>query len=366
MHRHLCAISAYPSERGFDLSRIPANASVAALAAGLATAHKAYGTHKGGSKLPTCVLMLVQDEERNVFDQRHLEYELLERHQVPMFRLPFSRITQETDAHDAADRALIFRPPHGTQAYEVSVVYFRAGYSPDDYQDAIPAWIGRYRIERSAAIKCPSVLTHLAGCKKIQQVLASPSSALLERFLPHHTSMRERVRQTFTSIYPLDDSAAGRKARRLALDPVTAQHYVLKPQREGGGNNIYRGKIPAFLRALPQSRWKGYILMEIIEPPPARNTILRNGRLETGAVISELGVYGVCLWRQPWRASLPQDSSRSAHDDDDGVRHTDDDDGEILYNDEAGYLLRTKGSATEEGGIAAGFGCVDSCWLVDS
>jgi hypothetical protein len=40
--------------------------------------------------------------------------------------------------------------------------------------------------------------------------------------------------------------------------------------------------------------------------------------------------------------------------------------GEILENWEAGYLLRTKGDQSEEGGVAAGFGAVDSCCLVDA
>jgi hypothetical protein len=36
-----------------------------------------------------------------------------------------------------------------------------------------------------------------------------------------------------------------------------------------------------------------------------------------------------------------------------------------LENFEAGYLLRTKGAGSAEGGVAAGFGSVDSCCLID-
>jgi len=78
--------------------------------------------------------------------------------------------------------------------------------------------------------------------------------------------------------------------------------------------------------------------MEIITPPPVHNIILRNGVLEQGGVICELGVYGTCLWDQKT--------------------------GEVVHNDEAGYLLRTKGDKSEEGGVAAGFGSMDSCRLV--
>jgi hypothetical protein len=148
---------------------------------------------------------------------------------------------------------------------------------------------------------------------------------------------------TFAPIYPLDKSDAGKEARKLATDPSSATRYVLKPQREGGGNNIYRKAIPPFLQKLPETQWLAYILMEMIEPPPLKNAIIRNGVLERGGVICELGVYGVCLWR---------DGSGSGEK------------GEILENFEAGYLLRTKGDQSEEGGVAAGFGAVDSCCLV--
>src|SRR5690606_33605215 len=124
----------------------------------------------------------------------------------------------------------------------------------------------------------------------------------------------KRVRDTFAMIYPLDDSEAGKKAQELALNPETAMKYVLKPQREGGGNNIYRSKIPAFLKSIDKASWPGYILMELIEPPAVNNVVLRNGRVERGGVINELGVYGVALWSKD----------------------------KIEENWQAGYLLRTK------------------------
>ena len=41
-------------------------------------------------------------------------------------------------------------------------------------------WNARLMLERSRAIKCPSAALHLAGTKKVQQVLASPG--VLERY----------------------------------------------------------------------------------------------------------------------------------------------------------------------------------------
>jgi glutathione synthase len=83
--------------------------------------------------------------------------------------------------------------------------------------------------------------------------------------------------------------------------------------------------------------------MEMIEPPKQDNAIFRNSSVQRGGVICEMGVYGVCLWRHGIGAG----------------------NGEVLENWEAGYLLRTKGDQSDEGGVAAGFGAVDSCCLID-
>ena len=142
--------------------------------------------------------------------------------------------------------------------------------------------------------------------------------------------------QTFTRMYPFDSSEEGLRARKLAFSNPEA--YVLKPQREGGGNNIYRSKIPSFLKSLPdESHYNAYILMELIQPPPLNNSIVREGKVVTGGVIGELGVFGTILW---------------------------DDEGKVLANEGAGWLLRTKGKGVDEGGVAAGYGCVDSICLV--
>ena len=340
MHRYLLNLGAYPSSTSaiIKADALKQSQSALQLAKGLAAGHKAYGESR--SKRPLCVLFVVQDPERNVFDQRHLEYALLEEYGVRSFRLPFGKTLAHTTLD--GDQTLIYTPPHSpSTSFEVTTIYFRAGYSPDDYVKE-EDWEARLHLEKSRAIKCPSILTQLAGCKKVQQVLATPHSPHLKRFLPDD-AVASRLLKTFAPIYPLDKSDAGKEAKKLATDPSSATRYVLKPQREGGGNNIYRKAIPPFLQKLPETQWPAYILMEMIEPPPLKNAIIRNGVMERGGVICELGVYGVCLWR---------DGSGSGGK------------GEILENFEAGYLLRTKGDQSEEGGVAAGFGAVDSCCLV--
>lgn len=351
LHQHL-ALTEYPllqDSRATGSLNLPDNRSTRGLAAGIRAAFDAYGASELGHD--RCVIFLVQDGERNVFDQRHLEYEVQRGSGsgagaavVPVFRLPFSQVLKQTSlADDGARRQLLFRlPSNPAKVFEVAVVYMRCGYGPGDYPDE-EAWQGRLLVERSNAIKCPTVLTQLAGMKKVQQVLAtppsSPSPMRLGRFVPEKTPAWESLWGTFANIYPMDDSEAGLEGRRLALDPNLCMKHVLKPQREGGGNNHYKAAIPAFLASMPdRSLWSSYILMELITPPPVDNVILRNGEIEQGGVICELGVFGTCLWNNAT--------------------------GEVLRNEHEGYLLRTKGDQSEEGGVAAGYGCMDSVVLV--
>jgi glutathione synthase len=74
--------------------------------------------------------------------------------------------------------------------------------------------------------------------------------------------------------------------------------YVLKPQREGGGNNLYGSDLSA---ALQQGLEAGgdslaaYILMQRIEPPPQRSVFVRGGEWAEDESLSELGIYGTFL-----------------------------------------------------------------------
>ncbi|BFZ53069.1 Glutathione synthetase [Savitreella phatthalungensis] len=322
LHRSMVKQGAYGPNFQATLADLPKNPATEGLAAGLAAAHSAYGVKDA------IVLFVVQPGERNAFDQRWLEYALLETHGVHSVRLTLADVQSRTSTDESGKLRIggVHTPT------EVAVVYYRAGYSPDDYPSA-EEWRGRKTLEASAAIKCPTLLTQLAGSKKVQQVLTD--AGMVERFVDTKESA-DLVRSTFVKLHTLDTTEAGKEARRLALEQP--ERYVLKPSREGGGNNIYRDKIPEFLRTIPERQWPGYILMELILPPDRHNAIVRAGELFPATVVSELGIYGAVVW---------------------------DKQGKILYNEPAGHLLRTKSKETDEGGVAAGFACIDSPWLTD-
>lgn len=145
--------------------------------------------------------------------------------------------------------------------------------------------------------------------------------------------------------------------------------FVLKPQREGGGNNIYRDDIPRFLDQLARQDQQeeqqsnsgnqeeeekkkkkgkeGYILMELIEPPLGVDQVLLKAGQQVPVrtdVVSELGIYGITLLKERLREG------------EGGC--------EVLKNETVGHLLRTKARESDEGGIAVGFSVLDSPLLV--
>ncbi|OBZ71715.1 Glutathione synthetase [Grifola frondosa] len=195
---------------------------------GLAAAHKAYNTSHAH------ILFVVQDGERNVFDQRWLEYELLEKHSIHVVRQTFDQLASSASV-DLHSRILHITLPSDLHApLEVSVVYFRAGYTPADYPT--PAhYDTRALLERSRAIKCPSIQLQLAGGKKVQEVLTQPG--MLEHFLCDAQRWGPRalpqmdadaVRASWMGMWGLDAEGGVERARAQAAG------LVLKPQREGG------------------------------------------------------------------------------------------------------------------------------------
>ena len=85
-------------------------------------------------------------------------------------------------------------------ALQIAVIYFRCGYSPDQYPSELE-WSARLTMERSLAIKSPSIHYHLAGTKKVQQQLAFPG--VLEKFLDDPGKV-EQIRGIFTGLHSLD------------------------------------------------------------------------------------------------------------------------------------------------------------------
>ena len=406
----------------------------------IAKAVALYGSSSAGEKGPAArvVIFVVQAGDTNSTDQRLLEYELFEQCGAPVVRLTLEEVSKRCTLDSARGRALVLDGKH-----EVAVVYFRAGYTPNDYPSEVQ-WESRLLVERSRAIKCPSVFYHLFGAKKVQQQLCQPGE--VERFVSPEEAKElracfagqcvpqrggagatgwfrggcywcarvraklragrsrkeEQGRACAPGVVEFACSAllcsallydemrcdamrcgnalrtrGGENAQMIfsfplftcssllpthpppflcALFPTPAEEvaamvakarecpelFVLKPQREGGGNNVWGDDIAAALSADAEAQgYKsdeellGFVLMERIMPPFHPALFMRGGEVTRGKATSELGVFGTFLG--------------------DGKSE--------LHNEYAGYILRSKLEGVDEGGVAAGYAHMDVALL---
>ena len=315
MHRHLLERSGATAA---ELDNLPANDAMSEIADALGAAAAAHGAPDG------VVLMVVQPGERNAFDQQWLQLRLWQLRRIRTVRRTLAEIAARGQL-DAGCGTLTI------DGHVISVVYYRAGYTPVDYPSEAE-WMAREMVERSNVAACPSVGLQLAGAKKVQQDLANPG--VVERFAASPEDA-QLMRMFFAGLWGFDaletDTAA---AAAVAAAMETPEGYVLKPQREGGGNNLYGQELRAKLQA--GGELGDLILMQRILPPVNRSIMVRLGEASETETLSELGIYGVYLRRGS----------------------------EVLLNREAGHLVRTKAATSDEGGVAAGFAVLDSPFLI--
>lgn len=103
---------------------------------------------------------------------------------------------------DEQTKSLLYQYPGNRKSRTVSVVYFRAGYTPNDYPTDVERQ-ARVLIESSRSIKCPTVGYQLAGSKKVQQVLSE--AGVLEKYLSKGSVDSSSVREVFASKCPSRD-----------------------------------------------------------------------------------------------------------------------------------------------------------------
>ncbi|KAG7443576.1 glutathione synthase [Guyanagaster necrorhizus] len=321
LHRYLYSLTGYfNASSRLKVENFPSNQTTAGLAEGLAVAHAAYNIPDSQ------ILFVVQSGERNVFDQRWLEYELLEKHSIHVIRQTFDELASSASVDPSTSALLV-------SSIEISTVYFRAGYTPTDYPTR-SHYETRFLLECSKAINCPSIPLQLAGGKKVQQVLAQPG--ILERFLGEDftTEQLEELRTSWMGMWGLDEPDGVQRARERSAG------LVLKPQREGGGNNVYKESIPPFLDTLSAEESQAWIAMELIVPPDGLKSHLVRAELAGSVkteVVSELGIFGWSLFGSK----------------------------KVVEEKQVGWLVRTKGKDSDEGGVATGFSVLDSMFLVD-
>ncbi|XP_073993314.1 glutathione synthetase-like isoform X3 [Rhodnius prolixus] len=301
------------------LKQLPENNALSGYCEGMLEAWRIFNVPDA------CILFVVEDVTYNICDQRFMEFELRELEpKIKVIRRTFKEL--HTEAKLGPNKELF------VGKHRVGIVYYRSGYVPQQYSEN--GWQVRLLIERSDSIKCPNIQYHLSGSKKVQEVLTRPN--VLERFLDENEA--KKIRNLFTDIYPLNkDEPGGLEAEQLLM--TNPEDFVLKPQREGGGNNIYGKDITDFINGKHEDpNWQAsFIVMRMIRPITYKNCIVRpEGSILITDTISELGIFSVVIGS----------SSK------------------IIYNKQTGHMLRTKPCDYNEGGVASGFGALDSPYLI--
>ncbi|XP_065827798.1 glutathione synthetase-like [Oscarella lobularis] len=321
-HLHRFTLSRRDGKKPFDFREtLPDNHANDGFIDALALSWKAYNSSS------SIIITVMNRNERNIYELLSIRYGLLKRHGIENRLICFDDMIEggpmEAKLH-SDDQALLI------DGQEVAVVFFRSCYGVEHYPTE-KHWKARLLLETSKSIQCPSVAQQLAGTKKIQQELSKPG--ILEKFIEDPAAVR-RMRATFCAMYSIDRNAEGDAAAQLGVQ--NPEQYVLKPQREGGGHNIYGIDVKTFL----EKHWEddersAYIMMERVRPSFADNYFVRQGqitRLQPTQLINELGIYGAYVRKGE----------------------------EELLNEAVGHVLRSKPFDSDEGGLFAGYGCLDS------
>lgn len=309
----------------------PATANMARAIA-LAARHPALSS--SGEEQPG-FLMVVQDNEDNLFDQRLLE-QALEALGVRTFRRTFRQLHHQLSTGPGQSLQL-------QGCGRIHVAYLRAGYQYGDYLatdldskrccDALRAT--RLFIERHLVAVNATVAQQLATSKRMQLLLANDDGRLLQT-LGFDKREQAQLRAVLVPMRPID----ARTASQLRAEGSAAA-WVLKNQGEGGGHCLFDDDILTRLDSLDPKQFSAWTLMQRMLPAgrDRPSVVIRDGSAQAiQGLVSEIGLFTANLGPQPLAGK--------------------DDTEELL-----GYLVRSKPPDVLEGGVHSGFGAIDSLFV---
>jgi glutathione synthase len=342
MHQlHAYLVQRWPREYALlhsaDLGELLPNPATANMARAIELAARHPALSSGGDEQPG-FLMVVQEDEDNLFDQRLLEQEL-ETLGIRTFRRTFRQLHHQLTTGPGQSLQL-------EGCGRIHVAYLRAGYQHKDYLatdldsrrccDALRAT--RLFIERHLVAVNATVAQQLATSKRMQLLLANDDGSLL-RSLGFDAREGALLRNALVTMRSIDEQTATQLRQE-----GSAAAWVLKNQGEGGGHCLFDRDILARLDTLEPNQFAAWTLMQRLLPVGRdRPTVLvRDGSAQTvQELVSETGLFTAHLGLQPLAGN---DSSAGL----------------------LGYLVRSKPPDVLEGGVHSGFGAVDSLFVASS
>ncbi|EJW01934.1 hypothetical protein EDEG_03602 [Edhazardia aedis USNM 41457] len=197
----------------------------------------------------------------------------------------------------------------------VFFVYYRWYYNYEHYTEE--DIILRALIECSSAVSLPSVELQILGLKIFQI-----------RFKNEHYLLKFLSQEDAKTLLPFFGDYY--KYTKEFVNKENKKDYVLKTLNEGGGNNLYDDEILKF-----DGDPNRVFFMKKINGISHQNTFVND--IFQRNVVPEIGVMG-------WLVAK---------------------DDVILYNENAGYICRSKDVSSNECGVSCGFGALDSLQFSD-
>lgn len=309
------------------------NVGLEQMAVGISHAAKDIKTHfnESGSAL---FVMVVQENEDNVYDQHLLELALTKLG-IKTVRRTFEQLSRELST---GENGRLMLNGHGG----VDVVYLRAGYQYEDYyapeldQDICCHTLSQVRlfIEQHFVAMNATIGQQLATSKTMQLLLTQmPETEYLRWGLT--LTEAKLVKSILADMKPLNaDTIVWFQSQAIPSE------WVLKNQGEGGGHCIFGDDITQKLFEIPEQERNAWVLMRRVFPREREKaTLAIRGATQTliDDLVSEIGLFSVFYKGEPAT-------------DLDGY---------------AGYLIRSKPARENEGGIHSGMGILDSLVLID-
>ena len=274
------------------------------------------------------IVFVIQKNETNIFDQCSISDDLYNKYKIATKRLTLNEIKKNCVQDELGNLTI--------DGKLISMFYFRSGYCESDFQDE-ESWQGRELIELSTAIKVPDINTFLTTFKVFQYELSKPN--VIKHYCDNELIINDILR-FFGGIYyirDMNDEAKKELFSKIKSDPTK---YILKPMREGGGNNIYGDKLTQLIPEEgnePGDLLKISVIVDKIDSAVHESIVLRNEKISVQNSISEFSIYGIVL------------SNENI----------------FILNKSTSFLVRTKNKDEIEGGIMEGAGAVDLPCLVD-
>ena len=274
------------------------------------------------------IIFVIQKNEINIFDQYSLSDELYNKYKISSIRMTLEEIkakcVQDENGNLTLDGQLI------------SLFYFRAGYTEKDYPNE-ESWQGRELIELSTAIKVPDINTFLTTFKIFQYELSKPK--ILMHYCHTELIINDIIR-FFGGIYNIKDMSPEEIKDLFNKIKTEPNKYILKPMKEGGGNNITGDKLKELIPeegAEISDLIKNSVIVDKIESFEHEGLGIRDEKIKLQNSISEFSIYGIILTNE----------------------------NTIINNKSVSFLVRTKESNSVEGGIIEGAGSIDIPCLLD-